>query len=221
MPHRAEIIAITPLTHNVRAYRLQRPKGYTFAAGQATEAALDIEGWRDKKRPFTFTGLARDADLEFTIKSYNDHEGVTHRLGQMQVGNALLLDDAWETLPYKGPGCFIAGGAGITPFLAILRQLQLEGGLAGNRLIFSNSTARDIILRDELEAMAGLEVVLTVTDDDAPGVLHQRIDKDFLKTHAGDPGQNFYLCGPDPMTRALQEALVGLGADTDRVFIAD
>jgi predicted ferric reductase len=44
---------------------------------------------------------------------------------------------------------FIAGGAGVTPFIAILRQLQAENKIANNKLIFTK-TANDIILKKNL-----------------------------------------------------------------------
>lgn len=76
-----------------------------------------------KKRPFTFTSLNDNSFLEFTIKIYNDHEGVTKQLGLLKTGDKLLIDDVWGAIEYKGPGYFIAGAAGLTPFIAILRDL--------------------------------------------------------------------------------------------------
>lgn len=219
--HKVQILDIKQLTHNVRRYRLERPDGYQFEAGQATEMALDLDGWRDKKRPFTFAGLAGSEELEFVIKSYDDHDGVTHRLGTFETGQTLLLDDPWETIPYHGPGTFIAGGAGITPFLALLRRQQADGKLAGHRLIFSNTREKDIILRDELEAMDGLDCVFTVTNEKADGLLNERIDSAFIKKHVTDTSGYFYLCGPDPMTEAIKKALVDHGAAADKVEIAN
>ena len=123
----------------------------------------------------------------------------------------------WGTIQYKGPGTFIAGGAGVTPFIAILRRLHAKGGLAGNRLIVSNQTEKDIILRAELEAMEGLETLWTVTNDPKSSLLQERIDTDFLRQHVGDFKQNFYLCGPDAMVADLRGALEELGADVSSV----
>jgi ferredoxin-NADP reductase len=80
--------------------------------------------------------------LEFTIKIYSDHDGVTNQLGQLKVGDELLLHDVWGAIQYKGEGTFIAGGAGVTPFIAIFRQLQKDKKLGNNKLIFSNRTHR-------------------------------------------------------------------------------
>ena len=211
------ILDTIPVTHNVRHYRLERPKGYGFSPGQATEVSLDREGWRDEKRPFTFTCLP-DADrLEFTIKSYFDHTGVTNALWSLGAGDSLILRDVWGTIQYRGPGTFIAGGAGVTPFIAILRHLNATGKIAGNRLIVSNRTEKDIILRDEFEAMEGLDVLWTITEDPKSSLLQERIDAEFLRRHVPDFGQNFYLCGPDPMVRDLRDLLDAAGADVANV----
>lgn len=211
------ILDTVPVTHNVRHYRLERPKGYNFSPGQATEVSIDREGWQDKKRPFTFTCLPDAKNLEFTIKSYFDHTGVTNELWSLGAGDKLILRDVWGTIQYRGPGTFIAGGAGVTPFIAILRHLNATGKIAGNRLIVSNQTEKDIILREEFEAMEGLEVIWTVTDDARSKLLQERIDADFLRRHVRKFDQNFYLCGPDAMVKDLRGFLEDLGADVSNV----
>lgn len=212
-----KILDTVPVTHNVRHYRVERPKGYTFSPGQATEVSIDRIGWQDKTRPFTFTCLPDAENLEFTIKSYFDHAGVTNELWSLGAGDRLILRDVWGTIQYRGPGTFIAGGAGVTPFIAILRHLNATGKIAGNRLIVSNQTEKDIILRDEFEAMNGLETLWTVTNDAKSKLVQERIDADFLKRHIPDFSQNFYLCGPDAMVKDLRGFLEDLGATVANV----
>jgi 2-dehydropantoate 2-reductase len=216
MEHHVEILGTDPVTHNVRRYTVQKPAGYTFTPGQATDVSIDQYGWVERKSPFTFTALNDWPNLEFTIKSYFSHEGITNRLWELSPGERLILRDPWGTITYKGPGTFIAGGAGVTPFIAILRQLQKDGKLQGHRLIASHKTAEDIILRKEFEAMEGLQVTWTLTGDpSAEGVLHERIDAGFLKAQVSDFSQNFYLCGPDDMVMELRGTLAELGAGAE------
>jgi propane monooxygenase reductase component len=216
MTQSVAILGIHPVTHNVRRYKLEKPAGFSFEPGQATEVSIDKDGWRDRKSPFTFTALAEWDHLEFTIKSYFDHDGVTNALWSLVPGDRLLLRDVWGTITYSGPGTFIAGGAGVTPFIAILRRLAADGTIAGNRLIASHRTEQDVILRSEFESMEGLDILWTLTDDPAAeGVLHERIDEAFLRRHVPDFSQNFYLCGPDPMVKNLRAALEALGAKAE------
>ncbi|MDF0600320.1 flavodoxin reductase [Psychromarinibacter sp. C21-152] len=212
MTHKLTLQAIEPVTHNVNHLVFDRPAGYEFAPGQATDFALDRDGWREEQRPFTFCNLPGSDTLEFVIKSYPSHDGVTEQIAKLQPGDTVLIEDAWGAIEDKGPGTFIAGGAGITPFIAILRaRLDREGTLDGSQLIFSNTEARDIILREEWERMPGLDTTFTLTGEDAPGLPHARIDAGFLDRTVKDWSGMFYVCGPDKMV----EDIAGLLRDKD------
>ncbi|WP_306262351.1 FAD-binding oxidoreductase [Pararhizobium sp. IMCC21322] len=217
MSHTIKITAIERATHDVHRYVLEKPDGYEFVPGQATDVSIDKPEWRDEKRPFTFTCLPGWDRLEFTIKHYPDHDGVTDALSDLEIGEALLIDDPWGAIEYKGPGTFIAGGAGVTPFIAILRSLEAQGKLAGHRLIFANKTEADIINRKEFEAMAGLELVYVLSDENKDGFAHGFVDKNLLQQHINDFSQEIYLCGPEPMQDAVKNALKELGADPESV----
>lgn len=115
--HIVKILAVTPVTHNVRQFTVEKPRGYTFVPGQATEVSVNKPGWEEERRPFTFTSLTAWEHLEFTIKIYDDHNSVTHELGQLKAGDELILHDVWGTIHYRGEGVFIAGGAGVTLLL--------------------------------------------------------------------------------------------------------
>ena len=221
MPHHAAILKVGQVTHDVRRFTVRKPDGYRFEPGQATLVSIDRPEWQNEQRPFTFTSLNDWPDLEFTTKIYPDHHGVTEQLGALAAGDGLLLEDPWGTIQYKGRGTFIAGGAGVTPFIAILRQLAEHGRLAGHTLLFSNRTARDIILRDEFEAMPGLRCVFTVTDEPDPALENRRIERSFLQDHVTDFDQHFYVCGPKRMVEDLKGHLEGLGAKADAVVFEE
>jgi len=219
MAHRVRILEAENVTHNVRRFRFERPQGYAFVPGQATDVAIDQDGWREEKRPFTFTGLRDWPHLEFTIKIYSDHDGVTNRLGALGQGDSLLIEDPWGTIEYKGAGTFIAGGAGITPFIAILRDLAERGQVKGNSLIFSNRTEADIIRRDLWEAMPDLDPLFVVTRGDGRQFPAGPVDAAFLRDHVRDFSRHFYVCGPDKMVADVNAALAELGAvPTNLVF---
>ncbi len=212
-----KIISIQEVAHNVRRFRLEKPAGYTFIPGQATQISINKPLWRDEKRPFTFTSLKEDPYLEFTIKRYPDHHGVTDQLHQLAPGDELVLRDVWGAIEYKGPGYFIAGGAGITPFLAILHQLHKEEKLQGNTLFFSNKTSADVIDEQELRTMLGGNVEFILTNGSGEGYTKGTIDEAFLKQRVKDFGRHFYICGPEPMILVLSGILTGLGALPDAV----
>ena len=211
MKHIVKILSVQQVTHDVRRYQLEKPAGYTFVPGQATEVSIHKKGWEQEKRPFTFTSLNDWPFLEFTIKSYQ-HGGVTQELGTLQAGDELIIRDVWGAIAYQGEGYFIAGGAGITPFIAILRQLKKENRLAGNALFFSNKTEADIILKQELDEMLGKQVHHILTEG-----THQFIDKAYLQSNVTDFSKQFYICGPDPMVAAITGIVTELGANANAV----
>ncbi|MEO3404385.1 FAD-binding oxidoreductase [Mucilaginibacter sp. CAU 1740] len=217
MEQAVKIISAKYVTHNVRQFRLEKPQGYSFVPGQATELSINLEQWKDEKRPFTFTCLNSDDYLEFTIKTYTDHDGVTNQLSKLSVGDEVIIRDVWGAIEYKGEGYFIAGGAGITPFIAILRQLNNDGAIGNNKLFFSNKTDKDIILSDELKSILGENAVFTVTGQKDSQYDQRRIDADFLKAEVKDFSKHFYVCGPDAMVEEISGLLAELGADTESV----
>lgn len=213
-----EITEIEALNHNVKRIVTTKPEGYAFEPGQATMVGIDQEGERDKKRPFTFTSLPSDSHLEFVIKIYPKHEGVTDAIDDLSVGQGLVIEDAWGAIEFKGKGVFIAGGAGITPFLAILRHRAVQGGNAAEKLIFSNKTQQDLFLVRELSACVNQNLLLTFSDEAVSGAEHGRVDKAMLETQVDDFSTYFYVCGPPAMVSDVSDALVKLGASKDKII---
>lgn len=118
MSYKVQIKDIHQVTHDVKRFTVEKPEGFEFEPGQATELSINKESWRDEKRPFTFTSLNENPNLEFVIKIYPGHDGVTKQIGQLKEGDSFLIGDPWGTIQYKGQGVFLAGGAGVTPFIA-------------------------------------------------------------------------------------------------------
>ncbi len=223
MGHTLKITDIQEVTHDVRQIRFEKPDDYTFTPGQATEVAIDKEGWRDEKRPFTFTSLNSDPYLEFVIKVYPDHDGVTEQIGKLEAGDSLIIDEPWGTIQYDGEGVFLAGGAGVTPFIAIFRDLHKKGEIGNNKLIFSNKTDKDIILKEEFQEILGDNFVNAITDEptDEHLFLDGHIDKNFLDSQIDNFDQEFYVCGPGPFNDAMMDYLKELGADPEALIFEE
>jgi ferredoxin-NADP reductase len=213
--HIVTVFEIIPRTHNVKTFRVIKPEGFSFTPGQATDLSLNEDGWKDNKHPFTFTCLPDDEYLEFTIKIYTNPQGLTHKLNTVEKGAEFEISDAWGAIEYKGEGIFIAGGAGVTPFISIFRHLKNKNEIGNNQLIFSNKTEDDIILKDEFENMLGRNFINVITSQPDTEYYNKRIDRNFLKNEVKDFTKNFYVCGPDAFTKDILESLEQLGANAD------
>jgi ferredoxin-NADP reductase len=222
MKHKATILAISEDTFETRVLATDKPEGFDFQPGQAVNVAIDRPDWKEEERPFTMTSLPDDPCLQFTIKTYPERDGVTDKMRELRAGDELLLGEPWGAIEYQGPGIFIAGGAGITPFLAILRDLRRQGQLDGNTLLYANSSAKEAIAAAELKTMLGEDCHFFVTDESHPGFTEGRIGKEILKKHLEQASEaKIYLCGPPAMTEETTDTLKSLGVSEGQMITED
>jgi ferredoxin-NADP reductase len=219
--HLVKIKSIKHVTHDVLQIVTERPQKYNFTPGQATEIAINKDGWADEKRPFTFTSLPENDFLEFTIKTYPAHNGVTNEMLQLDKNDELIIHEVFGAIEYKGEGVFIAGGAGITPFICIFRYLQSKNETGDNKLIFANKTKDDIILALEFKELLGENFINILSDEIADGYAHGQIDEGFLKENIAGFDQQYYICGPPPMMVAIEKQLANLGVDKKLITVEE
>lgn len=218
MNHSVKILNMEPLNHNVIQFRLEKPIGYSFEPGQAIELMM-AEPQRKGPSPFTFTSLNTMPYLELTIKIYKERDGLTAALARKRVGDTVSISDPWDSFLNKGPGVFIAGGAGITPFIALLRQLKADGNTGNSSLFFSNKTRKDIFLESELRSLVGGGYHNILTEE-AGNSNAGRLDAHYLKEHIVNLDQPFYLCGPPGFAESLQGAITTLGIKQELVNVS-
>ncbi len=214
-----KILESTFVNHDVKHFVVEKPEGYHFIPGQATDISINLPEWKDKLRPFTFISLNESPYLEFAIKIYDEYNGVTRQLGKTNAGTELILHDPFGTIRYKGPGTFIAAGTGVTPFIAIIRDLYNRNMLDNNTLILSNKTTDDLIFPQELSDKLGTNFINVFTREGVIGFMERRINKRYLIETIRDFGGNFYVCGPDLFVKEISGYLLSLGASADTLVI--
>jgi ferredoxin-NADP reductase len=118
---------------------------------------------------------------------------------------------------------FIAGGIGITVFRCMLRYIAEEQLPYRVTLVYSNRDRESTAFLDELaeleQAIPGLQVVLTMTDDASWDGESRRVDVDLLRDHlGGELGSLTYLiAGPPGMVEGVAEKLKGAGVPEEQV----
>lgn len=213
------VLSIKNLTHDVFEIRTEKPAGYLFEPGQATEVAINRDACREMSRPFTFTSVPSDNFLEFIIKVYPQHNGMTRQLTTLNNHETLIIGEPWGAISYKGTGLFIAGGAGITPFISIFRQLAREKKLSGNKLIFANKTHLDIILENELNTLLPNDIMHILSNDVRKGYVHGFVNAKMIEENRPDRTSKIYLCGPPPMMDAVMLILKEIGVNQDSITV--
>lgn len=217
MAQKVKIKSIEHLTHDVLKIVAEKPDSLSFQPGQAVDVSINKPGWEQELRPFTFTSLPEENLIEFNIKTYPSHNGVTNELLSLSSGDELIIGDVFGDIHYKGEGIFIAGGAGITPFIAILKNLEKNNAIGNNKLIFANKTKADIILEEKFTKLLGPNFVNVLSDEDLRGYEHGFISAELIKRHLGNKGGYFYLCGPEPMMNAVEKHLETIGVSKDLI----
>ena len=213
--HIVKVIESNFINHDVKRFVVEKPEGFDFTPGQAVNLSINDPEWKNELRPFTFTNQKETKNLEFIVKIYSEHKGVTNKLAGINTGAELILHDVFGAIHYEKPGIFIAAGTGITPFLASFRDLYKNNNLRGNKLIFLNKTSLDIIAFNELNRMFKEDIMHVLTREGVVGFKGRRIDRNFLIENISDFSQHFYVCGPTDFVGDVLRILKDLGASSD------
>lgn len=115
--------------------------------------------------------------------------------------------------------CLVAG-IGVTPAIAMVREVVERGLPTRVHVHLSCSTAEQLTFGDELEAHAaahpGISATLRVTRRD--GRLHQEDIEPLVREHSD---ARWLLCGPSTYLRAVGRALEALGVPRDRIHVEE
>ncbi len=211
--HIVKVLEARFITYDVKLFKVEKPEGYNFIPGQATVISINLPEWKEEIRPFSFTNLRDAKYLEFMVKIYKEHNGVTKMMGKINAGDELIIHDVFGAIHYEKPGVFIAAGSGITPFISIFRDLYSKNKIKGNRLIYVNKTREDIIMGPELFRLLKKDFINVLTREHVIGYREKRIDRNYLIQNIIDFSQYFYVCGPDDFVKEITEILLDLGAE--------
>lgn len=214
-----KIKSIKHITHDVLQIVTDKPLDYGFKPGQATSISINKWACEYKKSPFTFTSLPYQPYLEFIIKTYPAHESVTDELLDLKMDDELILHEVFGEIRYKGEGVFIAGGAGVTPFISIFRQLKAKNEIGNNVLIYANKKKEDIILENEFKDLLGANFINILSDENTGEYASGLITEDFLKNYVNRSTKNVYVCGPPDMMESVHKQLTNIGVYKKKITV--
>jgi ferredoxin-NADP reductase len=215
-------------TPSVRTLQLDVPGWTGHRAGQHLDVRLTAEDGYSAERSYSIATASGEA-VAITVERLDDGEVSPYLTDDLQVGEQLEVRGpvggyfVWEKAD-GGPVLLIAGGSGIVPLRAILRERTRTGSDAPFRLLYSARSLPDVIYRAELDGYAGLdgvEVSYTLTRHRPPGWTGyaRRVDAALLGEVAWPAGENplAFVCGPNSFVELAAQGLVGLGYPPGRV----
>ena len=199
---------------------LEKPEGFRFKAGQYVLLQTPING-RPLRRSYSLASAPHEEKLHITIRTQP----------QGRVSPALAKLTTKDTIGVLGPvgeftrgdeehSVFVAAGAGITPFISMLREAKHQNNNTKTTILYTNKTPQQELYSQELELHAQQEHVnlhKTITRP-LPGYQGRtgRLNQQDLKEHLND-NTVFYLCGSNDMVRAFTTKLLELGATPEQI----
>lgn len=209
-------------THNVWTLKLTPAEGagpLQYRPGQFQFLKfIGTEGLPSEEHPFTISSSPSASGVHSaTIKESGDFTGM---IGRVRPGDKVAVQGPFGRFscalhPQERNLVFIAGGIGVTPFIAMLRALRDERADVSVLLLYANRTEKDIAFREEIDAVCAaapqrMKVVHVLSDPQpAWGGDKGFIGIETIRRHVGalTPDKVFYVCGPPPMMKGIIRGL--------------
>jgi len=200
--------------------------GLSFRAGQFAWLTIGASPFAQREHPFSFSSdPSQLPNLQFTIKELGDF---TRTVGSIQAGDVAYVDGphgvfSIDRHPDASGFVFIAGGVGIAPLMSMLRSLDAKNDLRPIVLFYGNRRWENVTFREEIEALSArlqMKVIHVIGEppDDWQGE-RGVVTREVLTRHLSADYLNFqyFVCGPNPMLRAMEKSLDDLRIPISKV----
>ena len=212
---------------DANTYVLKAEKLAYFRAGQYVSVKLKI-GETVTARPYTLAAspaLALEGRYQITVKKAQDAFVSDYILKNWSVGTVVELSGpegpfSYEPLRDEREVVGLAGGSGITPFMAMASAI-LDGTEDFRlTLLYGSRKKEDILYAEELEKICAatdkVKVVHILSEEQAEGYEYGFIGADLIKKYA-PAVYTLYICGPRAMHDFLADELPKLGLDQKHI----
>lgn len=208
---------------------------FTYAPGQFLTFRVDHAGG-SVDRSYSICSGPDDGELRVAVKRLPGGVFGERAHTSMSVGDSLAVLPPLGrfTTPvdahHENAYLMIAAGSGIAPIMALLRAILAGEPNSRITLIYGNRGSGSIIFRDAIadlkdRFMTRLDVIYLFSRESQDAeLLNGRITAEKL----GELGKHLvdipsydhtFVCGPQPMTLDLREALIDLGTPVDRIHL--
>ena len=226
----AEVCDVVTETYRVKSLLLELAQPLGHLPGQHVDIRLTADDGYQAQRSYSISSAPDDKRLSLTVERVADGEVSPYLIDELRIGDKLQLRGpigghfVW-TSDTNHPLCLIAGGAGVTPLMAMLRHRDKAPRRVPALLIYSARSLGDVIYRKELDTMArrddSFRIIYALTREQPEGWHGHRgrIDKTLLAATCFPASQRpaIYICGPSSFVENVSGLLVELGFDASSI----
>lgn len=203
-----------------------------FKAGQYVSIAFQFDG-KSICKPYSLCCSPlkakgnNDNSYEITIKRKADGFVSTYALDNLKVNDKLLLSGplgqfTYERLRDAKNVIGLAGGSGITPFVAMAEAIADNEEDFNLTILYGNKSHDSILLKDRLDEAAKksngkVKVVYVLSDEEFEGYESGLLSAELIKKYAPNEDYSIFVCGPKAMYKYEEEELKKLNLPRRRI----
>jgi ferredoxin-NADP reductase len=225
------------LTATVRDIVAETPRARTITldvdgwtghrAGQHLDVRLTAEDGYQAERTYSIASAPEDDLVRITVELVEDGEVSPYLAGELRPQDQFEVRGpvggyfTWSA-DEPGPLLLVAGGAGLSPLMSMLRHRAALAATVQTHVLVSARSAEDVLYREELETLEprdGLRIERTYTREPPAGWTgwSRRVDAAMLAEVSPGPAARCFVCGPTPFVEEVNDLLVTGGHDPRNV----
>jgi ferredoxin-NADP reductase len=220
---RTRLLGKQEVAAGTMAFRLERPAGFDFQAGQNMLVTLVEPPELDAQGPSrTFTIASAPHEPELLIATRMRDTAFKRVLKKAPPGTPVEIDGPAGFMVLHEdaarPAVLLAGGIGITPFLSMARDAAHRRLPHRIVLFYGNRRPQDAAFLEELGSIENPNYRLVAAMSEAPEWRGEKgfIDRAMLGRHLPElKAPVYYFAGPPAMAMAMQQMLSGAGVADD------
>ncbi|WP_342506446.1 FAD-dependent oxidoreductase [Sporosarcina sp. FSL K6-2383] len=196
-------------SEGVYTFLFQKEKDVTWKAGQHGLFSITHKKVKNSTKPFTIASSTVENVVRITTRIGDNPSDFKKAMLELKqdmtirmagpVGGFYLEDN-------NNPSLLIAGGVGITPFRAILKQVEADWNTNEKQInLLYMDSGNSYLFKDELDRIARKSSI-NITYLDSRDDLHEEVDK-FISLYKDNA--NYFIAGSKSMVNSMSTYLQG------------
>ncbi|MFG6146904.1 FAD-dependent oxidoreductase [Halobacillus sp. B23F22_1] len=190
---------------DVYNFLFEKEKDLTWKAGQHGLFTITHKKMKDSIRPFSVASSPSEGVIRITTRISEQPSEFKKALLELEEGLKITMSGPVGSfyLKEKTPTLFLAAGIGITPFRAIVKQLEAEGDTHEKTIELLYLDSKPHIYKHELDELSA-DTSINVHFLDSIEDMYHKTDQ-FLASHKNNA--HYFVAGPKSMVESMTNHL--------------